>query len=166
MRAMYTDSLSWNDREWKLVAPEEAAEAIRDSREADLPYWDKSKCGHCETLFHDSGEIMQHMKVEHDLAECTARDLILYIDTDLTSVQHRYVPRVPPHGASAADAGAGDTGDKTLQDMFGNEFLASVTSHLEDLDDQLFRPDGDINFERDFGQWFNHPDDVSALDLK
>ncbi|KAL0063031.1 hypothetical protein AAF712_010054 [Marasmius tenuissimus] len=53
-----------------------------------------------------------------------------------------------------------------LHDMFDNQFLSSVTSHLEDLDGGLFRPDGDINFERDFGQWFNHPDDVSALDIK
>ncbi|KAJ8096370.1 hypothetical protein PM082_011532 [Marasmius tenuissimus] len=37
--------------------------------------------------------------------------------------------------------------------------------HLGDLDGGLFRPDGDINFERDFGQWFNHSDDVATLDI-
>ena len=38
-----------------------------------------------------------------------------------------------------------------------------------DFDAALFRPDGDINFERDFGQWFN-PDESaglgSGLDMK
>ncbi|KAK1231014.1 hypothetical protein PQX77_005875 [Marasmius sp. AFHP31] len=74
------------------------------------------------------------------------------------------MPRVPPP-ASSAEAGASDAGDKTLQDMFANEFLSTVTSQLEDFDSQFFRLDGDIDFKRDFGQWFNHPDDVSALDI-
>ncbi|KAL0063029.1 hypothetical protein AAF712_010052 [Marasmius tenuissimus] len=52
-----------------------------------------------------------------------------------------------------------------LHDMFDSQFLSSVTSHLGDLDGGLFRPDGDINFERDFGQWFNHSDDVATLDI-
>ncbi|KAK7038773.1 hypothetical protein VNI00_010659 [Paramarasmius palmivorus] len=42
-------------------------------------------------------------------------------------------------------------------DMFSNEFMQSVADQLEDFDSNLFRPDGDINFERDFGQWFNDP---------
>ncbi|KAL0563906.1 hypothetical protein V5O48_018152 [Marasmius crinis-equi] len=50
-------------------------------------------------------------------------------------------------------------------DMFSAEFIASITTQLEDFDSQLFQPEGDINFERDFGQWFNHPDDVT-LDMK
>ncbi|KAG7094403.1 hypothetical protein E1B28_008003 [Marasmius oreades] len=44
-----------------------------------------------------------------------------------------------------------------LTDMFPAESMNSVESQLEDFDIGLFIPD-DINFERDFGQWFN-PDD-------
>jgi len=47
--------------------------------------------------------------------------------------------------------------------IFSSDFIQSVASSLDELDGNLFRPDGDINFERDFGQWFN-PDDVGALD--
>ncbi|KAL0566253.1 hypothetical protein V5O48_015763 [Marasmius crinis-equi] len=54
---------------------------------------------------------------------------------------------------------------QSMPDMFSADFMSSVASQLEaDFDSQLFRPEGDINFERDFGQWFNHPDD--ALDMK
>jgi len=35
--------------------------------------------------------------------------------------------------------------------------------NLDDFD--AFKPDGDINFERDFGQWFS-PEETSGLDLK
>ncbi|KAL0569708.1 hypothetical protein V5O48_012258 [Marasmius crinis-equi] len=55
---------------------------------------------------------------------------------------------------------------QSIPDMFSADFMSSVASQLEaDFDSQLFRPEGDINFERDFGQWFNHPDDVT-LDMK
>lgn len=41
-----------------------------------------------------------------------------------------------------------------MVDDFENNFLVNNTT-------------GDINFERDFGQWFNHPDDLtSGLDMK
>ncbi|KAK7022883.1 hypothetical protein VNI00_016870 [Paramarasmius palmivorus] len=53
-----------------------------------------------------------------------------------------------------------------VTDMFSNEFMQSVANHLEDFDTNLFRPDGDINFERDFGQWFSDPGDVGPLDMK
>jgi len=51
-------------------------------------------------------------------------------------------------------------------ELFSSDFIQSVASSLDEFDPAIFRSDGDINFERDFGQWFN-PDDVSAtLDLK
>ena len=37
---------------------------------------------------------------------------------------------------------------------------------MEEFDASLFRPDGDINFERDFGQWFNPEDLGGGLDMK
>jgi collagen type III alpha len=54
--------------------------------------------------------------------------------------------------------------DAMAPGLFSNDFIQSVASSLEGLDAQLFPTDGDLNFERDFGQWFN--DDVSgALDM-
>jgi len=51
--------------------------------------------------------------------------------------------------------------------LFTPDFIQSVANSLDEFDPSFLRPDGDINFERDFGQWFNHPDDVGgALDLK
>jgi hypothetical protein len=48
--------------------------------------------------------------------------------------------------------------------LFTNDFIQSVANGLDEfVDVGLFRGDGDLNFERDFGQWFN-PDDV-AMDL-
>ncbi|KAJ7272599.1 hypothetical protein B0H12DRAFT_1228622 [Mycena haematopus] len=44
--------------------------------------------------------------------------------------------------------------------LFSSEFIQSVANGLDEfVDVGLFRGDGDLNFERDFGQWFN-PDDV------
>jgi hypothetical protein len=44
--------------------------------------------------------------------------------------------------------------------LFSGEFIRSVANGLDEfVDIGLFRSDGDLNFERDFGQWFN-PDDV------
>ncbi|KAK7038774.1 hypothetical protein VNI00_010660 [Paramarasmius palmivorus] len=54
----------------------------------------------------------------------------------------------------------------SVEDMFSSGFMQSVANQLEDFDSNLFRPDGDIDFERDFGQWFNNPDDVDALDMR
>lgn len=45
--------------------------------------------------------------------------------------------------------------------IFTTDFINSVASSLDEFETTLFRPDGDINFERDFGQWFN-PDDVGG----
>jgi hypothetical protein len=50
--------------------------------------------------------------------------------------------------------------DSMPPNFFGSDFMQSA---LDEFDPSLFRSDGDINFERDFGQWFN-PDDVGALD--
>jgi collagen type III alpha len=48
--------------------------------------------------------------------------------------------------------------------LFTNDFIQSVANGLDEfVDVGLFRGDGDLNFERDFGQWFN-PDDV-GMDL-
>lgn len=63
---------------------------------------------------------------------------------------------MPP---SSGGLGPGDMNlfDNAFMDI-GSEFDPST----------LFRPDGDINFERDFGQWFN-PDDAglgASLDMK
>ncbi|KAJ6561156.1 hypothetical protein DFH09DRAFT_1160598 [Mycena vulgaris] len=49
-------------------------------------------------------------------------------------------------------------------DLFSNDFIQSVANGLDEFDVGLFRGDGDINFERDFGQWFN-PDDVGSMEL-
>ncbi|THU94912.1 hypothetical protein K435DRAFT_798545 [Dendrothele bispora CBS 962.96] len=49
-------------------------------------------------------------------------------------------------------------------DLFTPDFLNNVAGALDDFDTNLFRPEGDINFERDFGQWFNQEDVGGALD--
>ena len=36
---------------------------------------------------------------------------------------------------------------------------------MEDFD-VFNKPEGDINFERDFGQWFNTTEDGASLELK
>jgi len=59
----------------------------------------------------------------------------------------------PPSASSAPDM------------LFPTDFIHSVASSLDEFDTSIFRPDGDINFERDFGQWFN-PDDVGVLEMK
>ncbi|KAJ7752220.1 hypothetical protein DFH07DRAFT_522945 [Mycena maculata] len=47
----------------------------------------------------------------------------------------------------------------TTENLFSAEFIQNVANGLDDFDVGLLRADGDINFERDFGQWFS-PDDV------
>ena len=52
--------------------------------------------------------------------------------------------------------------------MFGTDFMNNMNSLEDFAGTDLFRtgPDGDINFERDFAQWFN-PDDVGpTLEMK
>ena len=80
---------------------------------------------------------------------------------------------VTPTG-SGSGGGLGGGGLGGLQPdltMFNPEFMNNMTTSLEDFTGtaDFFRtgPDGDINFERDFGQWFINPDDVGAgLDVK
>jgi collagen type III alpha len=45
--------------------------------------------------------------------------------------------------------------DSLSSNIFSTDFIQSVASSLDEFDPGIFRPDGDINFERDFGQWFN-----------
>jgi hypothetical protein len=45
--------------------------------------------------------------------------------------------------------------DPLSSNIFSTDFIQSVASSLDEYDPGIFRPDGDINFERDFGQWFN-----------
>jgi len=45
--------------------------------------------------------------------------------------------------------------------MFSQDLMAVATA-LDDIDTTMFKPDGD--FDRDFNEWFGHPDD--PLDLK
>lgn len=52
----------------------------------------------------------------------------------------------------------------STENIFSTDFMQSVANGLDEfVDVGLFRGDGDLNFERDFGQWFN-PDDV-GMDL-
>jgi len=56
-------------------------------------------------------------------------------------------------------------GPDSMAPIFPTDFIQSVASSLDDFDSPVFRPDGDINFERDFGQWFN-PDEAMGIDMK
>ena len=49
--------------------------------------------------------------------------------------------------------------DITDLGMFGQSFM-----NMEDLD--MFKPEGDINFEREFGQWFNGPEEGGGSGLE
>jgi len=77
-------------------------------------------------------------------------------------------------GPGAGLVGGGNSGlggpTSDLNTMFNPEFMNNMTSSLEDFAGaDLFRtgPDGDINFERDFGQWFITSDDMGpGLDMK
>jgi len=83
------------------------------------------------------------------------------------------VPTSSGPGGGLGGGGSGLGGPQPdLNTMFNPEFMSNMTSSLEDFAGtaDLFRttgPDGDINFERDFGQWFINPDDVgTGLDMK
>jgi collagen type III alpha len=60
--------------------------------------------------------------------------------------------------------------DPMSSGLFTADFITSVASSLDEFekfDTTIFRPDGDINFERDFGQWFQSEDGMSgSLDMK
>ena len=71
-------------------------------------------------------------------------------------------------GGGLGGSGGGGLGGPQLDlTMFNPDFMNNMTTSLKDFTGttDLFRttgPDGDINFERDFGQWFINPDDVGA----
>ena len=79
---------------------------------------------------------------------------------------------VTPTGSCSGDGlggggGGGLDGPQLDLKMFNPEFMNNMTTSLEDFTGtaDFFRttgPDGDINFERDFGQWFINPDAVGA----
>ncbi|KAJ6624852.1 hypothetical protein B0H10DRAFT_1871923 [Mycena sp. CBHHK59/15] len=66
-------------------------------------------------------------------------------------------PVAMPLSGGPAPASATDS-------LFSSEFIQGVATTLDEFDVGLFRADGDINFERDFGQWFN-PDDMGSMEL-
>jgi collagen type III alpha len=48
-------------------------------------------------------------------------------------------------------------------ELFNTDFM-SMDSGVDDMALNLFSGSGDINFERDFGQWFNPDDMVNGMD--
>jgi collagen type III alpha len=75
-------------------------------------------------------------------------------------------PTASPSSILGAPLNAGPLGNQqsVLPDaMFPPDFMQQLSS-LDDFDSNIFRNDGDINFERDFGQWFNGDD--ASLDMK
>uniref|UniRef100_A0A0W0G9C8 Uncharacterized protein n=1 Tax=Moniliophthora roreri TaxID=221103 RepID=A0A0W0G9C8_MONRR len=123
---------------YSQVVPE-VTETIKHFQKADNPV--------DETVMKDLLRLGQKLGF-WDYAEA------FYFSFKYVPPQHRPAlrPPVPQRTVSVAD-------------MFSNEFMQSVASQLEDFETGLFRPDGDINFERDFGQWFNHPDDIAGLEM-
>ena len=71
-------------------------------------------------------------------------------------------PQFNPGGLNRMDQGkpgigAGGGGLNDLNTMFNSEFMSNMSNSLEDLaGTEMFRTGlvGDINFERDFEQWF------------
>jgi len=67
-------------------------------------------------------------------------------------------------GANGADINASVMGSMSdLNSMFSQDLMV-VANALEDIDPNLFKPDGNVDFDRDFNEWFGHPED--PLDLK
>ncbi|KAF5346421.1 hypothetical protein D9758_012742 [Tetrapyrgos nigripes] len=70
-------------------------------------------------------------------------------------------PSMSMVGAPQNSAGASSA--YITNSIFPADFFSNVATGSDEFDGSLFsRPDSDINFERDFGQWFN-PEDVSGL---
>ncbi|KAK0489386.1 hypothetical protein IW261DRAFT_412421 [Armillaria novae-zelandiae] len=83
----------------------------------------------------------------------------------LTPLSSSQLPGSPPSSNGAPPPPA--AGPDMSAALFTPDYIQSVANSLDEFDPSFLRPDGDINFERDFGQWFNHPDDVGgSLDLK
>ncbi|KAF8144506.1 hypothetical protein K438DRAFT_2029145 [Mycena galopus ATCC 62051] len=73
------------------------------------------------------------------------------------------LPQVPHSNAPASASSASAVEPVSAVNLFSSEFIPSVANGLDEfVDVGLFRGDADLNFERDFAQWFN-PDDVGVL---
>ncbi|KAJ6492101.1 hypothetical protein C8R45DRAFT_990399 [Mycena sanguinolenta] len=67
-------------------------------------------------------------------------------------------PQAP--NSNAPPSASVEPASPSPDNLFSTDFIQSVTNGLDEyVDVRLFRGDGDLNFERDFAQWFN-PDDV------
>jgi collagen type III alpha len=68
---------------------------------------------------------------------------------------------VPPPMNTTPMGGQGNLSAE-MATVFPSDFIHSVASSLETFDTNpvggIFGPEGDINFERDFGQWFSQDD--------
>ncbi|GBE89455.1 predicted protein [Sparassis crispa] len=62
---------------------------------------------------------------------------------------------------NANHAPAPSTTDSILGGLFPPDFMPH--NGLDDFDPSIFRPDGELNFDRDFGDWFNS-DSIGGLD--
>ncbi|KAL0570838.1 hypothetical protein V5O48_011121 [Marasmius crinis-equi] len=60
---------------------------------------------------------------------------------------------LPPLKQPIPELGNKESVDKEILELLARQFPSAVN-----FGSQPFRPEGDIDFERDFGQWFNHPD--------
>ncbi|KAL6297852.1 hypothetical protein BKA93DRAFT_831194 [Sparassis latifolia] len=63
---------------------------------------------------------------------------------------------------NADHAPAPSTTDSILGGLFPPDFMPH--NGLDDFDPSIFRPDGELNFDRDFGGWFNS-DSIGGLDM-
>lgn len=74
-----------------------------------------------------------------------------------------------PGGGGSLSGSGGLGGPQADLNMFSSDFMNNMTNSLEDFGGaaDLFGtgPDGEIDFERDYAQWFN-PDDPSSLEMK
>lgn len=59
-------------------------------------------------------------------------------------------------------------GASSPPDIFTQDFIQNIANSLDVFGDNsgFLRSDGDINFEREFGQWFNGEDNGAGLDMK
>lgn len=75
------------------------------------------------------------------------------------------MPSPPSPGINEGQQNGSDPGLTDLQQP-GMGGLGDLVWDIDDFDQIFFRQDpGDLNFERDFGQWFNPGGDVT-LDMK
>jgi collagen type III alpha len=75
----------------------------------------------------------------------------LIMNPNTSSMNPAAMPLPPPPASST-------------ENLFSTDFIQNVANGLDEFDVGLFRGDGDINFERDFGEWFN-PDNMGSMEL-